>query len=149
MPQPKTACGDLSKGCTLLNFNKVGPINARDVTRSRAATFVRSFTTSATTLLLPHFPLHLAPGLRRCSAISLRLGEHLCSLGGHLQVFSLTTRLCRLQRAHVLQGGIIAQSHQRRRAPLRAEYTNLPCVLGVLVSVYNAITQSHADVTSF
>jgi hypothetical protein len=54
---------------------------------------------------------HLAPGVRRCSAIALRLGRRLCSLGYHLQVESpTTTRLFsrRHQLSHVLQGGIAA-----------------------------------------
>jgi hypothetical protein len=33
-------------------------------------------------------------------------------------------------------------AYQRRGAPLRAAYPHLPCFLGVLVSVYKAITQS-------
>jgi hypothetical protein len=49
-------------------------------------------------------PSHLAPGVRRYSAIALRLGGRLYSLGGHLQVLSLTMRLhSRHQRAHFLR----------------------------------------------
>jgi hypothetical protein len=58
------------------------------------------------------FPLHLAPGVRKCSDIFLRLGEGrggLCFLGDHFRVLSLMTRFYRRhQRAYVLSGGIAA-----------------------------------------
>ena len=55
-------------------------------------------------------PLHPTPGVRRCSAIALRLGGGcLCSLDDHLQVWSSTKRsYSRHQRIHVLRGGIAA-----------------------------------------
>jgi|AntAceMinimDraft_5_1070358.scaffolds.fasta_scaffold51653_1 hypothetical protein len=61
--------------------------------RSRVATSARSFSTSATTLPLPLFRV---TSLRACAGAApflFVLGEHLCSLGGHLEVLSLTTSI--------------------------------------------------------
>jgi hypothetical protein len=63
-----------------------GPVNARIATRSRVATSVRSFSTSATKLSAP-LPPYLAPVARRCSAIALCLGGAFFVLGRPLRVF--------------------------------------------------------------
>jgi len=82
---------------------QIKPVSLPGPLEARAEFF--AFRISATAFPLPPLSPHLALGVRRCSAIALRLGGCLCSLDDHLQVLSLTTRLnSRHQRVHVLQG---------------------------------------------
>jgi hypothetical protein len=79
---------------THLNFSKAKPINANDTTRCRVVTSYSMLLYLSDDVASATLQPHLAPGVRRCSAITLRLGRA-CALFGRppSSVFALNESL--------------------------------------------------------